>query len=443
MIEIISVGGYEEVGKNMTVIKYKNEAVVLDMGYHLPSLTEYQNHGGDRKYLTVKGMQKIGAIPDDSKLDKSIVKAIVPSHCHLDHIGGIMYMEEAYNAPIYGTPYTIEVLKILAEDEKRKFKNNLIVKKLGSRFKVSKNIEVELIAMTHSTLDAAMIAIHTPDGIIVYSNDFKLDNKPVMGKRPDTDRLKELGKTGKVKALILDSLYSSTPGKSFSESVAREMLKDVMLGTENTGHGLIVTSFASQIARLKSAVEFGIKINRKVVFLGRSLAKYTKAANNLGYVPWMKDVEVVTYASEVRKKLKEVEKNRGKYLIVCTGNQAEENAVLTRIGRKELPFKFQKDDHVIFSCRTIPVEPNISNRAKLEKQFIREGVRVFKDIHASGHGAIEDSRDLIEMLNPEKIIPGHGSRKQTGDVTKLTNGMGYKTGKDVIFMEDVKTLRLK
>lgn len=443
MIEIISVGGYEEVGKNMTVIKYKDEAVVLDMGYHLPSLTKFQREGGDKKYLTVKGMQKLGAIPDDSKLDKSIVKAIVPSHCHLDHIGGIMYMEEAYDAPIYGSPYTIEVMKILAADDKKEFKNDLIVKKLGSKFKVSKNIEIELIAMTHSTLDAAMIAIHTPDGIVIYSNDFKLDNKPVMGKRPDIARLKEIGKTGKVKALILDALYSGTPGKSFSESVAREMLKDVMLGTENTGHALIVTSFASQIARLKSAVEFGRKINRKVVFLGRSLAKYTKAANNLGYVPWMKNVEVVTYAGQVKKKLKKIEANRGKYLIVCTGNQAEENAILTRLGRKELPFKFQKDDHVVFSCRTIPVEPNITNRARLEKQFIKEGVRVFKDIHASGHGAVEDARDLIEMLNPEKIIPGHGARAQTGGIIHLTNGMGYKTGKDVIFMEDVKTLRLK
>ena len=141
--------------------------------------------------------------------------------------------------------------------------------------------------------------------------------------------------------------------------------------------------------------------------------------------------------------MKIIEANRGKYLICCTGNQAEENAILTRLGRKELPFKSQKDDHVVCSCRTIPVEPNITNRAKLEKQFIKEGVRVFKDIHASGHGAIEDARDLIEMLNPEIIIPGHGAMDQTGGITSLTDGMGYKTGKDVIFMEDVKTLKLK
>jgi len=128
---------------------------------------------------------------------------------------------------------------------------------------------------------------------------------------------------------------------------------------------------------------------------------------------------------------------------VCTGNQAEENAILTRIGDKKLPFKFKKDDHVIFSCRTIPVEPNISNRAKLEKQLIREGVRVFKDVHASGHGAVEDLRDLIEMVCPGKIIPGHGFRKLLEGVTKLTTGMGYKTGKDVVFMEDFDTLKLK
>ncbi len=443
MLEIMSVGGYEEVGKNMTLVRYNDEAVVLDMGVHLPSLVKYQSGGGDKRYLTKRGMQKAGIIPDDSKLDKSIVKAIVPSHCHLDHTGGIPVMEEDYDAPIYATPYTAEFIKILAKDDKIKMKNDIVVQQLGSKVKVSENIEVEFINMTHSTLDPAMIAVHTPDGVIVYSNDFKLDNKPVMGKKPDIDRLKKIGASGKVKALVLDCLYASTPGKCYSESVAREMLKDVMLGVENTGHGLIVTSFASQIARLKSAVEFGQKIGRKVVFLGRSLAKYTQAAKNLDYVPWMKDVEVVTYGYQVRRKLKQIEKNREKYLIVCTGNQAEENAILTRIGEKKLPFKFKKDDHVVFSCRTIPVEPNISNRARLEKQLIREGVRVFKDVHASGHGAVEDSRDLIEMLDPEKIIPGHGSRDQTGEITKLTNGMGYKTGKDVVFMEDVKTLRLK
>jgi ribonuclease J len=443
MLEIMSVGGYEEVGKNMTLIRYNDEAVILDMGVHLPSLIKYQSAGGDKKYLTKKGMQKIGIIPDDSKLDKSIVKAIVPSHCHLDHTGAIPYMEKDYDAPIYATPYTAEFIKLLAKDDNIKLKNKIIVKKATNKFKVSENIEVELIHMTHSTLDAASIAVHTPDGIIMYSNDFKLDNKPVMGRKPDVARLKEIGKSGKVKALILDALYASTPGKTFSESVAKEMLKDVMLGVENTGHGLIVTSFASQIARLKSTVEFGEKMGRKVVFLGRSLAKYTQAAKNLDYVPWMKNVEVVTYGYQVRKKLKQIEKNREKYLVVCTGNQAEENAILTRIGEKKLPFKFNKDDHVIFSCRTIPVEPNIANRAKLEKQLIREGVRVFKDVHAGGHGSIEDMRDLIDMVNPEKIIPGHGPRDKTGDITKLTNGMGFKTGKDVIFMEDIKTLKLK
>ncbi len=444
-IEIIGVGGYSEVGKNMTVVKYGDEAVILDMGFHLPSLVDFEEKGGNRKHLTTKGLQKLGAIPDDSILSsiKDNIKAIIPSHCHLDHIGAIPYLEREYNADIIATPYTAEVLNILAKDEDLKLKNNLVVKKAGSRVQVSKNIEVELINMTHSTLDAATIIVHTPDGKVVYTNDFKFDNKPIMGGKPDYKRLRKLGEEGDVRVLIQDALYAGKYMKTPSESVAREMLKDVMLGADNEGHSLIVTSFASHIARLKSAVEFGRKLDRKVVFLGRSLAKYVKAADNLGYVPFLQDVEIVTYARQVERKLQQIEKNRDKYLIVSTGNQAEPGAILTRIGNGKLPFKFMHDDHVIFSCKTIPVEPNITNRERLEKQLNKKGVRIFKDIHVSGHGAREDIRDMIDMIKPEKIIPGHGGKEQVEPLQDLTELMGYKTGKDLIFLRDGKSLVVK
>lgn len=445
-LEVIPIGGYEESGKNMTVIKYGDEAVILDMGFHLPSLVGFEEQGGNRRHLTTRGLQKLGAIPDDSKVLNNLknwVKAIVPSHCHLDHIGAIPYLEGGYNAPIISTPYTTEVLKILAADEKIKLKNEVFSKKAGSRFRVSKNIEVELLNMTHSTLDCASVIVHTPEGKVVYINDFKLDNKPIIGKKPDYNRLKELGKGGDVRLLILNCLYAHAHMKTPSESVAKEMLKDVMLGAENHGNSLIVTCFASHIARLKSAVEFGRKLNRKVVFLGRSLSKYTQAADNLNYVPWMKDVEVLTYSRQVEKKLHQIEKKRDKHLIVCTGNQAEPGAILTRIGESKLPFKFLHDDHVVFSCKTIPVEPNITNREKLEKQLRTKGVRLFKDIHVSGHGAREDHRDIIDMVKPEKLIPVHAPRERLEHITDLTELLGYKTGKDVLFMKNGKKIVLK
>ena len=231
--------------------------------------------------------------------------------------------------------------------------------------------------------------------------------------------------------------------KTPSESVAKEMLKDVMLGADNYGHSLIVTCFASHLARIKSAVEFGKKLNRQIILLGRSLSKYSQAADNLGYVPWLQDVEVVTYSRQVEKALHKIEKNRDKYMVICTGNQAEPGAILTRMGAGKLPFKFLHDDHVIFSCKTIPVEPNIQNRARLDKQLTTKGVRLFKDIHVSGHGAREDIRDMIDMVKPEKIIPAHGGKDHTLPITDLTEIMGYKTGKDVLFMTNGKSIALK
>ncbi len=442
---MIGVGGYNEVGKNMTLVKYNDEIVILDMGFYLPSLVDFEEQGGDRKNLTVKGLQKLGAIPDDSALSsfKNNVKAIVPSHCHLDHVGAIPYLEKNYNTKIIGTPYTIEVLNTLAEDENLRLKNPVIVNKAGSTVEVSKNIKVEFIGTTHSTLDVVNVAIHTPEGIVLYTNDFKFDNNPVIGKKPDYDRLRELGKQGKVRAILLDSLYSNQPMKTPSENVAREMLKDVMFGADNEGHAMIMTTFASQIARLKSMVEFGKKLDRDIVFLGRSLAKYTKAAINTGYGGFMSDVEIVTYARQVERKLKQIEKDRDKYLVVCTGNQAEPGSILTRIGSKKLPFKFVHDDHIIFSCKTIPVSPNIENRQKLEKQFMKEGVRIFKDIHVSGHGAREDARDMIDLVKPEIIIPSHGDVAHIGGITELTEVLGYKTGKTLQFLANGKTIDLK
>ena len=177
--------------------------------------------------------------------------------------------------------------------------------------------------------------------------------------------------------------------------------------------------------------------------MGRSLSKYSKAAEKVGLVNFSKDVNVLTYSRQVKSMLKKIEKNRDKYLVVCTGGQAEPNAILTRIGDGKLPFKFMHDDHIIFSSKTIPVEPNIENRAVLEKQLASKGVRIFKDIHVSGHGSIEDMRDMIDLVKPEIIIPGHGDKKITHHIEKLTDLLGYKPGKNLIYLNNGKRLTLK
>ncbi|MAG78573.1 ribonuclease J [archaeon] len=444
MIEICTVGGFSEVGKNMTAIKVDDEVIICDMGFFLPEIIRLQDEEVVKEKFTKKNLIQYGAIPNDEVIKKwkDKVKAIVVTHCHLDHIGAIPYMAEQYKAPVIGTPYSIEVLKAILKDEKIRIKNKLKTLNSNAKVKISDKITIEFVNMTHSTPQTVMIAIHTPYGAIIYANDFKFDNHPVIGKKPNYKRLKEIGKKGVI-ALIADALYSDANMKTPSEKVARELLKDVLLGINNKDHLVIVTTFASQIARLKSIIEFGKKMNRKIIFLGRSLQKYVTAAENIKLVNFTKDVELVGFASQVRKKLKEIQKNPKKYLIVCTGNQGEPRAVLTRLALSELPYNFKPGDHVVFSCRVIPAPINIANRTMLEEKLKEKGIRIFRDIHSSGHAAREDLRDLIHLVKPKHVFPAHGDITKLTPMAELARELGYEIGKDVHLMRDGQFIKIE
>lgn len=445
-VEICAVGGYSEVGKNMTAIKVGNEVIICDMGFYLPEIIAYEEEGEViRRDFTKEKLLNINAIPDDRVIEDWLpyVKAIVLGHCHLDHIGAVPYMAKDYKCPIIGTPYTLEVLKTILRDERINIPNKFKPLNVNAKIRISDNITIEFINATHSTLQVVMMAIHTPAGIIVYANDYKFDKHPILGKKPNYARLKELGRGGNVIAVIMDALYSDAHMKTPSEKVAREMLNEVMLGTENRGHAVIVTTFASHIARLKSIIDFGLRMRRKIVLLGRSLHKYVSAAEKLNLVRFTKDAELIGRGKAAKRKLEAISKARDKYLIVCTGNQGEPNAMLTRITRNEMPFKFEPGDQVIFSSRTIPDPANIANRAKVEERLSRMGVRIFKDIHVSGHASREDHRDLITMLKPKHVIPAHGDVDKLTPLAKLATEMGYVLGQNVHIMRDGQLIELE
>ncbi|MFH1592340.1 MAG: RNase J family beta-CASP ribonuclease [Candidatus Woesearchaeota archaeon] len=433
-IKLMALGGYNEVGRNMTAIDVDGEIVIFDIGLYIPAVIEYEEV---QETLTNDQMRRIKAIPDDRVLRKrrDDVKAILIGHAHLDHLGGIPYVANTYSgAPIIGTPFTIKVLEKILKDKNRKVRNERIVLDAGEKIKVSENLEVEFINATHSTVNCVFMVVHTKHGQVVYSLDFKLDNNPVIGRKPNYEKLKSLGN---VRALILDSLYAREDVKTPSEKVAREMLKDVLLGTDNHGRAIVVTTFSSHIARLKTIIEMGQKLGRKIVFLGRSLNRYVGAAEEAGIVKFSDKVEIVGYANKIRKKLTQINKQgTHKYLIVCTGNQAEPGSVLTKMANGKFHFDFNYEDHIIFSCRVIPVEDNINQREKLENKLKSLGCRIFTDIHVSGHSGREDDRDLINLLNPKKIIPAHGGRSITKPGEELAEAMGYKLGKDVFILKD-------
>ncbi|MBT3323959.1 RNase J family beta-CASP ribonuclease [archaeon] len=436
-IEICTVGGYSEIGANMTAVRVGDEVVIFDMGFHIPSIIRLQEEETSKTDLTREQLINAGAVPDDSVIKKwkGKVKAIVLGHCHLDHIGAVPYLAERYKCPIYGSAYTIEVLKVTTRDDKVSIKQPLKVLNSNSKVKLSENLTLEFVHVTHSTPGTVFAILHTPKGAIIYGNDFKLDNTPTLGKKPNYKRLEEIGKKG-VLALIVDALYSNLDIKTPSESVAKTLVNDVLLHTNNKGKLVIVTTFASQIARIKEVIEAAKKMKRKIVVLGRSMNKYITAAENIGLVNFTKDVELVKYGREVRSKLREIQKSPGEYLVICTGNQGEPRAILTRMAFGDLPYKFQGGDHVVYACKTIPAAINIANREVQENKLRQRGVRMFKDIHASGHLAREDHRDLIDLLNPKYLLPCQGDVTRLMPLAELGVEMGYKLGETVFVSRD-------
>lgn len=409
MIEICSVGGYLEVGRNMTAVRYKDEVVLLDMGLHLENYIAY-TEDEDIKDVSYEDLQKVGAVPDIVRIKNwvSQVKAIIPGHAHLDHIGAVVFMSKKFDAPILLTPYSHAVLEQISIDNKMPIPNKVKVLSDNSSYQISKNITVEFINVTHSVPDSVMIAVHTPEGTVLYTGDYKFDDTPMIGKLTNYKRLKEMTD---VKLLIMDSLYSSRTGRTPSEFAAQKLLEETVINLPKK-NGIIITTFSSHVSRLKSIVAIGQKLRRKVVFLGRSLSKYAAAAEEVGLARFSDEVEIIKYSSQVSRELKKILKDgKEKYLIVCTGHQAEKNAVLSKMVDKDL-YSFSKNDAVIFSCTTIPAPDNIKNRERLENSLKALGVTVFKDIHSSGHASQEDQKMLIDMVKPKFVIPYHCEKNQ-------------------------------
>lgn len=438
--EVCSIGGFSKTEGNSVAIKVGNEVVILDMGLSMENYIRYTEDREDTSSKTYKELLRVGAVPDYNFINdwKEKVVAIIPSHGHLDHVGAIPFAAPLFpTAPIISTPYSIEIINSILYDEHLHLPNKLIPISLNSSYKISNNITVEFVNVTHSIPQTAIVVLHTPFGKIMYANDYKFDRQPVLGKKPNFERLQQLGQEG-IALLIINCLYAHEKKKCPSESVAKEMLKDVLLDSHCQGKALIVTTFSSHIARLKSIIELGKKLNRKIVFLGRSLSKYVEAAERINLVRFSNDVLMFKYRDKVAKILQKIQKEgKDKYLIVCTGHQGEPRSILAGIVRGELDFTFDPGDIIVFSCQVIPVEINIKNREKLEKALAKGGVRMFKDVHVSGHGALEDHRDMLELIKPQNIMPIHAEPEKGRLLAELAAQLGNK---NTFVMEDGKRL---
>jgi ribonuclease J len=447
-MEICTIGGYEEVGKNMTAVKVGDDVVIFDAGIYLPPLVELQEQEAQINY-SEDMLRNAKAIPNDLVLDKmgwtDKVRAIVVGHAHLDHVGGVPYIAHRYpRAEIIASPFTMAVLDGILKDEKITLRNKRRIVNENSTYQIkgsSGNLKIEFINTTHSTIQCLFIAWHSREGIFFYGLDFKFDNHPILGSPPNYKRLKELGKIG-IKCLVVDALYSDTDRRTASERIARNLLEDAIGNIHDKNSAIFITTFSSHIARLKSIVEFGQKTGRKIVFLGRSLNKYVEAAIKVNQCPFRNKIDIIRYRRQINSFLKKVEDNRGKYIIACTGHQAEKGSILDRIVQGETPFKFRTGDNLIFSSSVIPVSVNINAREKLDGKLRRQGVRLQTDIHVSGHGGREDLRDLLAMLTPEHLIPAHGSLKQEAPLIDLSREMGYKFQENSHLSSDGKVIKI-
>ncbi len=440
--EICAVGGFSRTEGNSIAIKVGEEVVILDMGLSMEDYIRFTEDLEDVSTKTYKDLLKAHAVPNYRFISdwKEKVIAIIPSHGHLDHVGGVPFAGPLFpNAQVISTPYTIEILRSILDDEKLRIPNRIVATNLNSSYKLSETMRVEFVNVTHSIPHTAILVLHTPVGKIVYANDFKLDDRPVLGKKPNYERLKQVGKEG-VEVLVMNCLYAHKHQKCPSESVAKQMLKDVMLSVNSKGKAMIVTTFSSHIARLKSIIEMGKKLNRKIVFFGRSLDKYVRAAERINLVQFSRDIIILRHRDKVNKMLRRIQREgRGKYLIVCTGHQGEPRSILSRITRGELDFTFQGGDIIVFSCQVIPVPTNIENREKLENALQQKNVRIFRDVHVSGHGALEDHRDLLEMIKPKHIIPIHAENEKAIMIAEFAATLGFR---NTHVMQDGKRLVL-
>ena len=431
-VEIIPLGGYEEVGKNSTAVKVDEDVFILDMGIDLSKLLMLPK-GIDWNKLPKKELILQGVIPDDSVLTKykHKVKAIIPSHAHLDHVGAIAHMANDYpSAKIIGTPYTTAVLKKIMKSEGTKVRNPIIDLKPNSKVQLTPDVELELINATHSTPHTAIIVLHTPYGSVIYANDWKFDATPALGERTNMARLKKIGNSGDVLALISCCLNVDLMGRTYSESVVTEMLKDVLLEVDNKDNGVIVSTFSSNIGRIRTITDIAKKMGRKTLIFGSSMQKYIGAAEEIGLVNLSKANPIKTRATEVKSQMQMVNQHKNAYLLIMTGHQGEPGSVLERISRKELPLKIGKGDQVVFSSRTIPAPVNIANKTEMVSKLKRNKARIFDNVHVSGHGSKEEQRDLINLLQPKNFIPCHGSVNMLADAILLAHEMGYKLGKE-------------
>jgi len=401
MLKIMPLGGLGEIGLNMMVLEYDQYILVIDAGLMFPE--EY-----------MPGVDVV--IPDFHYLKENSykVKSIILTHGHEDHIGAMPFLLKEINVPVFGTNFTIELLKEKLREHDLLENVRLEKIKAGDVSQLGP-FRVEYIAVNHSIIEGVGLAIDTPDGIIIHSGDFKIDHTPVDGRFTQLGRFAQYGERG-VLALFSDSTNVEKEGYTLSESDVRDTLEEIF---QHCDGRLITAVFASNITRIQQLINLAIKFNRKIAFSGKSMKTNVRIALNEGFINIPNGAEVE------ERNIKRLPDNQ--VVVITTGSQGEPMSSLTRMAQNtHKDIIIEEGDTIIFSSRFIP--GNEKAITSIINSLYRKGAQVIyekvSDIHSSGHAYQEELKLMINIVKPRFFIPIHGEYRHLIKHIQLAMGTG-------------------
>lgn len=408
-LKIISLGGLNEIGKNITVLEYGGDMIVVDCGLGFP---EDDMYGVDL------------VVPDVTYLIKNQQKlrGFFLTHGHEDHIGGLPYVLEQVNAPVHTTRLTAGLVQIKLEEHGLLDSTKIVTHEAGEVVKAG-CFKVEFIHVNHSIADAVAFAIHTPVGVVVMTGDFKIDSTPISGNIIDLARFGALGNKG-VLALLCDSTNVEREGFSPSERKVSLSFDSMFKGCDQR---IIVTTFASNVDRIQTVLNVAAKYGRKVAVTGRSMENILKVSMELGYLDVPKNTLVDINATKSLPKEKTV--------IITTGSQGENMSALYRMafsGHRQV--EIGPGDRVLISASAIP--GNEKTISAVINELYRKGAEVvydkLADLHVSGHACQEELKIMHALLKPKFFIPVHGEQRHLRRHAKLAQEMGMDPRRIVV-----------
>ena len=418
-LKVIPLGGLEEIGKNMTVLEYGNDIIIIDCGLAFPE-------------DDMLGIDLV--IPDITYLTKNAekIRGIVLTHGHEDHIGSLPYVLKQLNVPVFGTLLTLGLLENKLREHKMLDSTRRHTVVPGEKVKLGEMV-VEFIHTNHSIADSVALAIHTPVGVVIHTGDFKVDYTPIDGEIIDLQRFAQLGSEG-VLLLMSDSTNAERKGFTMSEKNVGKVFERIFEDTPR--NRIMVATFSSNIHRIQQIINAAYMYGRKVAIIGRSMLNAVKTASELDYL-WIPPRTLI--------EITEIKNYRDEQLvIITTGSQGETMSALSRIAMNEhKQVSVKPDDKIIISASAIP--GNEKNITRVVNELLKKGADVvyggIEDIHVSGHARQEELKLMLALTKPKFFMPVHGEYMHLSCHRDLAISMGMDK-KDIFVMKLGEVLEL-